>query len=139
VFQRKQFFYGRAIYSEVKDLTWVRPDGREMTPDDWNNGLTRCLGLRLGGDTIEDVDDRGERLVDDTYLILLNAHWEPLPFVLPAHRRGVRWEPVFDTREPTGRLRGPLLRGGHNYQLEARSVAAFRLARPRRASRFADA
>jgi glycogen operon protein len=136
VFRRKQFFYGRAIYSEVKDLTWVRPDGREMTEDDWNNGLTRCLGLRLGGDTIEDVDDRGERIVDDTFLILLNAHWEAVPFVLSAHRRGVRWEPVFDTREATGRRRGPARRGGHTYELEARSVAAFRLVSPRRANRF---
>jgi isoamylase len=135
VFRRKQFFYGRAIYSEVKDLTWVRPDGREMTEEDWNNGLTRCLGLRLGGDTIEDVDDQGERIVDDTFLILLNAYWEPLPFVLPAHRRGVRWEPELDTREPTGRRRGPALRGGHTYELEARSVAAFRLAGSRRPSR----
>src|SRR4029434_1831796 len=48
VVRRKQFFDGRAIYSEVKDLTWVRPDGREMTDEDWNNGLTRGLGLRLG-------------------------------------------------------------------------------------------
>jgi glycogen operon protein len=135
VFRRKQFFYGRAIYSEVKDLTWVRPDGREMTEEDWTNGLTRCLGLRLGGDTIEDVDDRGERIVDDTFLILLNAHWEPLPFVLPAHRRGVRWEPMLDTREATGRRRGPALRGGHTYELEARSVAAFRLGGSRRATR----
>jgi isoamylase len=134
VLRRKQFFYGRAIHSEVKDLTWVRPDGREMTEDDWNNGLTRCLGLRLGGDTIEDVDDHGERIVDDTFLILLNAYWEPLPFVLPAHRRGVRWEPVLDTREATGRQRGPALRGGHTYELEARSVAVFRLAGSRRST-----
>jgi glycogen operon protein len=135
VLRRKQFFYGRAIHSEVKDLTWVRPDGREMTDDDWNNGLTRCLSLRLGGDTIEDVDDHGDRIMDDTFLILLNAYWEPLPFVLPAHRRGVRWEPVLDTREPTGRRRGPALRGGHTYELEARSVAAFRLAGSRRSNR----
>jgi len=135
VLRRKQFFYGRAIHSEVKDLTWVRPDGREMTEDDWNNGLTRCLGLRLGGDTIEDVDDHGDRIMDDTFLILLNAYWEPLPFVLPAHRRGVRWEPVLDTREPTGRRRGPAQRGGHTYELEPRSVAAFRLAGSRRSNR----
>ncbi|MGH9915836.1 MAG: hypothetical protein ACRD63_11185, partial [Pyrinomonadaceae bacterium] len=45
------------------------------------------------------VDERGNRIVDDTLLILLNAHYEPLSFTLPAHRRGVRWERVLDTRE----------------------------------------
>src|SRR5581483_3853222 len=49
-------------------------------------------GRRIGGDAIEEVDDRGNRIVDDTLLILLNAHHEPVPFVLPAHRRKVRWQ-----------------------------------------------
>ncbi|HXH82571.1 MAG TPA: glycogen debranching protein GlgX, partial [Candidatus Tectomicrobia bacterium] len=102
VLRRRQFFYGRRIYADVKDLTWVRPDGHEMTPEDWTNADTRCFGLRVAGDAIEEVDARGERIVDDTFLILLNAFWEPVPFVLPAHHRGVRWEPIVDTREPTG-------------------------------------
>src|SRR6185436_12770212 len=55
VLRRKQFFYGRAIYSDLKDLTWFRPDGREMTEADWQNGLTRCFGLRLAGDAIAEV------------------------------------------------------------------------------------
>ena len=102
-----------------------------------DNGLTRCSVCGWRGDAIEEVDERGERIVDDTFLILLNAHWEPLPFVLPAHRRGVRWEPVLDTRDATGRRRGPALRGGHTYELEARSLAAFRLGGSRRPTRSA--
>ena len=129
VLRRRLFFYGRAIYSDVKDLTWFRPDGREMTEADWNNGLTRCFGLRLAGDAIEEVSDRGERIVDDTLLILLNAHWEPLPCVLPAHKSGVRWIPMLDTREAVGRLRADALKGGQTYDMEARSVAVFRMER----------
>lgn len=68
----------------MKALAWFRPDGKEMTDDDWQT-FTRCLGLRLAGDAILDVNDEGQRIVDDTLLILVNAHWEPLPFVLPAH------------------------------------------------------
>ena len=59
--------------------------------------------------------------------MLLNAHHEPLPFVLPAHRRGVRWQVMVDTRSADGRVqRGPL-KGGESYELEGRSVALLRL------------
>jgi glycogen operon protein len=128
VLRRRQFFFGRAIYSDVKDLTWIRPDGREMTQADWENGLTRCFALRLAGDAIPEVDDRGERIVDDTLLVLVNAHWEPVSFVLPAHKSGVRWRPFVDTREAAGRLPARAsLKGGQSYDLEARSIAIFRL------------
>jgi isoamylase len=128
VLRRKQFFFGRAIYSDLKDLTWFRPDGREMTEEDWQNPGTRAFALRLAGDAIEEVDERGERIVDATLLILVNAFWEPLPFVLPAHRSGVRWEPVLDTRHADRPRRGRARRGGQSYDLESRSLAVFRLA-----------
>jgi len=98
VFRRRQFFYGRRIRgSEVKDLSWFRPDGKEMTDDDWNNPHTRCFGLRMAGDAIVEVDTRGEPIVDETFLILLNAYHEPVNFVLPVHQSGAQWEPVVDT------------------------------------------
>jgi glycogen operon protein len=126
--QRRHFFQGRAIRgSEVKDLTWFRPDGKEMNEEDWLNPETRCFGLRLAGDAIEEVDERGRPLVGDTLLMLFNAYWEPLPFILPAHRSKLRWELLLDTREATGKRRFQLLRGGRTYDLEARSLALFRL------------
>ena len=128
VLRRRLFFYGRAIYSDVKDLTWFRPDGREMTEEDWQNSGTRAFGLRLAGDANEEVDDRGERIVDDTFLILINGFWEPLSFVLPAHRSGVRWEPALDTRDAAPPGRGGARRGGQTYDMESRSLAVFRLA-----------
>jgi glycogen operon protein len=128
VFRRRQFFYGRRLHgSEVKDLAWFRPDGKEMTEEDWNNPHTRCFGLRLAGAAIPEVDARGRRIVDATFLMLLNAHHEPLPFVLPAHRRGVRWQAVVDTRSPDGRVERRPLRGGESYELEGRSLALLRL------------
>ncbi|MBI2080846.1 MAG: glycogen debranching protein GlgX [candidate division NC10 bacterium] len=128
VLRRRQFFQGRQIRgSEVKDLSWIRPDGKEMTEEDWNNPSARCLGLRLAGDAIGEVDERGNRVTDDTLLVLVNAHHEPVSFVLPAHRRGVRWELVLETRGGTGRRRQRLFRGGQPYDLEARSLALLRL------------
>ncbi|HEX7127969.1 MAG TPA: glycogen debranching protein GlgX [Thermodesulfobacteriota bacterium] len=130
VLRRRQFFFGRRIRgSEVKDLSWFRPDGREMTEADWNNPHTRCFGLRLAGDAIPEVDAMGERVVDDTLLILVNAHHEAVPFVLPAHRPGVEWEPILDTRVPRGRPTAPTRPGGETYDLGGRSVAMLVLAR----------
>jgi pullulanase/glycogen debranching enzyme len=128
VLRRRKFFQGRTIRgSEVKDLAWFRPDGKEMSDEDWNNPSVHCLGLRLAGDAIEDTDARGNRILDDTLLILLNAHYEPLSFVLPAHRRKVRWEVVFDTRDQKPTRRRRLIRGGQPYELEARSLVLLRL------------
>ena len=129
VFHRRQFFQGRRIHgAEVKDLSWFRPDGKEMTEDDWNQGYARCLGVRLAGDAIAEIDTYGNQIKDDTFLILVNAHHEPRTFVLPAHKRGVRWELGFDTREslPSG-TRKQYLKGGESYDLEHRSMAVLKL------------
>jgi isoamylase len=125
VFHRRRFFQGRRIEgSEVKDLSWFRPDGKEMTQEEWTNSATRCLGLRLAGDAIEEVDRAGEPIRDDTFLLLLNAHHEPIDFVLPAHRARMRWELVLDTRAWT--VKAQAFRAGDQHRLEARSLALLR-------------
>ncbi|HET9575466.1 MAG TPA: glycogen debranching protein GlgX [Nitrospira sp.] len=129
VFRRRRFFQGRRIRgAEVKDLYWLRPDGKEMTDDDWAQGYVRCLGVRLAGDAIDEKDPKGRPLLDETFLMLLNAHHEPRPFTLPAHKRGVRWQLVLDTAlYDTNGKPVSLLRGGDHYDLEARSLAVLRL------------
>ena len=78
VFRRRRFFQGRRIRgAEVKDLYWLRPDGKEMTDDDWAQGYVRCLGVRLAGDAMDEKDSKGRPLQDETFLVLLNAHHEP--------------------------------------------------------------
>ncbi len=128
VLRRRRFFQGRRIRgSEVKDLAWFRPDGKEMTDEDWGSGYARSLGLRLAGDAMEETDERGQPIRDETLLILLNMHHEPLPFTLPAHKRGVRWVPVLDTARWGERKLLKMFKGGEPYDLEARSVAVLRL------------
>ncbi len=130
VLRRRQFLYGRRIQgSEVQDLAWFRPDGKEMTEENWGDPMARCIGLRLAGDAIEEVNTRGERITDDTLLILLNAHHEPVPFILPAHRRNVRWEVLLDTRARDGLRWHRPLSGGEPYDLEGRCLAVLRLRR----------
>jgi isoamylase len=130
VLRRSHFFQGRKIRgSEVKDLAWFRPDGKEMTDEDWANPEMRSFGLRLAGDAIEEVDGRGNRVADDTLLILLNAHHETVPFVLPAHRRKLHWWVILDTSEPITRREQRQLRGARPYLLHGRSLALLRLPR----------
>jgi len=101
VFRRRRFFQGRRIRgTEVKDISWLRPDGKEMTDEDWGKGYVRCLGVRLDGHAIEEKDSKGKPLLDETFLMLLNAHHEPRPFTLPAHKRGVRWQRCWKRRPP---------------------------------------
>ncbi len=126
---RRKFFQGKPIRgSEVKDLTWFRPDGQEMQEQDWQNH-TNALGLRLAGDALDEVDDRGHHLTDDTLLVLLNADWRAVHFMLPAQAEDTHWELLVDTREPVPGGRHHTLRGGHKHKLEPRSLLLFRLAR----------
>ncbi len=129
VLRRRRFFQGRHIRgSEVKDLAWFRPDGKEMTDEDWNAGYAKTLGLRLAGDAIAETDAKGRAIIDDILLILLNAHHEPMAFTLPAHKREVRWQPILDTAVTAGKGKPvTILRGGERYKLASRSIAVLRL------------
>src|SRR5918997_2027908 len=101
-----------------------------MTDDDWRNEQARSLAVRLAGDAIDEVDERGRRVADDTLLLLLNAHHRAVSFTLPAHRQGVTWEQLLDTRESFGRRRTRrAAKGGGAYRVEACSLALFRLER----------
>jgi glycogen operon protein len=127
VFQRRRFFKGRPIRG-VKDITWLSPNGEEMTEADWAAGFIQCVGIRLAGDLIDDRDAEGERIVGETILILLNAYHEHLPFTLPEHQPERHWECLFDTADPDAEV--SYHEGKEAYDLQGRSVVALRL-RPR--------
>ncbi len=134
VFRRQNFFRGRSMRDpDLPDIAWFRPDGKEMTQEDWNMPFARSLGMLLAGDAIDELDSRGNPIYDDTMLVLFNAHWEPLPFIMPLFKFegqwGVfegYWEPVIDTNSESGKLAAPPLRPGDTYLLEARSTSVFR-------------
>jgi isoamylase len=131
VFHRRRFWEGSRIHgSAVKDLSWFRPDGKEMTEEEWNNGFTRCLGLRLAGDAIAEMDEAGRPIVGDTFLLLANAHHEPIAFLLPAHEARLRWGLVLDTRGWVMEPRAPAFPAGDQYLLDGHSLAVLRLRRP---------
>ena len=98
VLRRRKFFQGRQIRgSRVKDLTWFAPDGTETTDEQWQAPGVRTLAVQFAGDAIDDRGPRGEKIVDDTLLVILNADERPVAFTLPNHAAARRWEVVFDT------------------------------------------
>ena len=129
VLRRRKFFQGRQIRGgETKDIAWLRSDGQEMTEADWKNEQLRTLGVTLSGDAIDELDERGQRITDDTLLLILNAHHRTVSFTLPAQRQGDQWEQLLDTRESFGRRKTRrLIRAGGAYRIEPRSLALFRL------------
>ncbi len=132
VFRRRQFFQGRNIRgADVKDLTWFEPNGQEMTDEAWNHPFVRALMVRLAGDAIEETDAYGNRVVDDTFVLLLNAADQLVVFQLPAHEPGHQWERLLDTAEARWGRRFVPRR--NRYRVQARSLAVFHMQRLRAA------
>jgi isoamylase len=99
VFFRRKWFQGKSIRgSDVHDLAWFRPDGEQMSDEDWGAGFAKSLGVFLNGDEIPGVDPAGRRILDQSFYLIFNAHWEPVDFVLPAKIWGQSWSRVLDTR-----------------------------------------
>ncbi|HEY3965972.1 MAG TPA: glycogen debranching protein GlgX [Planctomycetaceae bacterium] len=129
VLHRQKFFQGRSIRGhEVKDIAWFSPDGTEMEDAAWDAGFVKCLGLRLDGEMIGEIDEKGEPRRGDTLLILLNAHHETIKFFLPDPIPDAQWEPLLDTAQFPGKLSDT--KGGTQYDVLARSVAVLRLTTP---------
>lgn len=125
VFQRRNFFQGRAMRgSGAKDIVFLNQDGKEMDDESWNAGFVKCIGAQLAGELVEELNEYGNRVVGETMLLLLNAHYETIPFALPAPKDSYEWELMIDTADPE---RQPgVVRRGARYELRARSTALFR-------------
>jgi len=132
--RRRKYFQGRSIRgSGIKDVAWLTPDGNEMDDAAWHSGFVRSLGMLLSGSAIEEVDERGQLILGDTVLALLNGHDRQVPFTLPLVEGDQQWQRVFDTFDALGDDR--MFKGGTQYPLEGRSVAVFKIMSPLRERR----
>jgi isoamylase len=122
VFHRRHFFQGRPLHgTDIKDIVWLKPDGAEMTDQEWSQDFARCLGVYLEGEALDEVDTRGRPVIDDGFLVLFNAHHEPVPFRLP-DLRGDHWRPLIDTVEPDGLAVTGTFVPGDIYPLQGRAL-----------------
>ena len=132
IFRRRGWFQGRELHgTEVKDLVWFTPDAKEMSEEDWQVGYAKSLGVFLHGGALQRPGVHGERLKDDSFYIIFNAHHEPMSFALPAQQFGNGWMRVLDTAtDAPPELRrsrhGHRLAPGEQVDLQSRSVVLFR-------------
>jgi isoamylase len=101
VFRRRRFFDGlpvrRRSAEGMPDISWFQPDGSEMSDEDWDSGFGKSVAVYLNGQGIPDLDARGHRVTDDSFVLCFNAHHEPIEFTLPPEEFGPAWNPVIDT------------------------------------------
>ncbi|MFL5368437.1 MAG: glycogen debranching protein GlgX [Myxococcales bacterium] len=130
IFHRRRWFQGRPLHgSDVKDIAWFTPQGKEMTDEDWSVGYAKSLGVFLNGDAIATPDEAGERIVDESFYVVFNAHHEPMKFTLPEERFGKTWVEIIDTNDPPRRRdrRQPreAVQAGSTVEVAPRSFAVF--------------
>ncbi|WP_235497531.1 glycogen debranching protein GlgX, partial [Aeromicrobium sp. Leaf272] len=125
VFRRRRFFQGKPIRKgdELRDIAWFTPAGEEMTEQNWDDGFGRSIAVFLNGRAIADRDERGERVVDDSFLMAFNAHHEGIEFTVPDGEYASTWAVVVDTASGTVTEPGDeLVEGGATIELEGRSL-----------------
>jgi isoamylase len=121
VFRRRQFLHGTDEEgSGLPDVWWFRPDGQRMTKVDWDQPDGHVLGMFLNGEAIAATDRRGDRVVDDSFALLFNAHHEDIEFTLPPARFGASWKCVLRTDDPDAG--GDLHAAGESVHVTSRSI-----------------
>jgi glycogen operon protein len=130
IFRRRDFFQGRPLYgSDVKDIVWLRPDGQEMTRQEWESAHARALAVYLSGAGLAEVDARGRPLTDEDFVLLFNASAEAVAFRIPARLGAGRWLVVVDTAKGDGLYEDGTVDADGAYELAARAVAVLTLLR----------
>ena len=126
VFRRRRFFEGKPLRTgeQVRDIAWLTPSGTEMTSREWDSGF-KFVAMFLNGDAIPSPDARGERVVDDTFLLCFNAHSNPVEFTAPDASYAAQWTCDVDTAHPAGAAE-LILAAGEKTSLRGRSVIVLR-------------
>jgi glycogen operon protein len=127
VFRRRRFLAG----TEAAELGWFTPAGMPMTGADWANPSALSLAVYLDGSDSPDRAADGTALLDDDFLVLFNAWWEPLDFVIPGTRDAQAWLAEIDSYDPAAAAAAPERHAGDRVRVGPRSVAVLRGPRPR--------
>ncbi|MEB3284805.1 MAG: glycogen debranching protein GlgX [Candidatus Sericytochromatia bacterium] len=119
--RRRRFWRGRVVPgSNLKDLTWFEPSGREMSTTAWRQSYVRCIGMRLLGDAIEEPNEKGQPIRGDTLFLMVNAHHDAIEFSLPEVGGPLHWEIELDTASSL--MGAKRFLPGDSYPLQGRSL-----------------
>ncbi|MDR3036269.1 MAG: glycogen debranching enzyme, partial [Kitasatospora sp.] len=122
VFRRRRFLAGK----EASELGWFTPAGAPMGAADWASPSALSLAIYLDGSDDPDRAQDGTALLDDDFLVLFNAWWEPLEFVIPPTRPRVVWQAEIDSYDPAAPAAAPQRRAGDRITAGPRSVTVLR-------------
>ncbi|MFF5789331.1 glycogen debranching protein GlgX [Streptomyces sp. NPDC012693] len=130
VFRRRRFFHGRPVegtHDELTDIAWFTPEGEEMKARDWQAAHAQALTVFLNGNAISEPGTQGERIADDSFLLMFNASSKELEFAVP-DSHGACWRTVVDTSDPEGMppQEGPELAAGERVTLAPLSLTVLR-------------
>ncbi|MBP3087930.1 glycogen debranching enzyme GlgX [Corynebacterium sp. sy017] len=112
VFRRRRFLAGGPLghhEANERDIAWLVPSGKLMTQDDWDFAFGKSLMVYLNGNAIVEPDERGRTIVDDSFLLMFNAHHDDIVFSTPDEQFGQQWKLIVDTTEPIGYPKEPLI------------------------------
>ena len=127
VFQRRKWFQGRPIHGRtISGLAWFNPDGSEMTEEQWQIGFSKAIGFFLNGEEIPRVGYQGQRIIDESFLLFFNAHWEMIEFTLPIDLQQRGWMVEIDTKEVGFVEDGAIYTGDKAVPVTARSLVLLR-------------
>ncbi|MFI8292850.1 glycogen debranching enzyme GlgX [Streptomyces sp. ms191] len=126
VLRRRRFFHGRPVegtHDELTDIAWFTPEGEEMTAQDWQAAHAQALSVFLNGNAISEPGPQGERIADDSFLLMFNVSSQELEFEVPVNH-GQTWRVVVDTSHPEGipPLEGPKVAAGERVTLAPLSL-----------------
>jgi isoamylase len=129
IFRRRKYFSGgpAADSGGLDDIVWLRHTGEQMSDKDWESGVTRTVAVFLNGRGIPSPDPRGQRVVDDSFLLWFNAHWENIPFTVPPDDYGQSWEVVVNSAAPLAEFAVERsFKPGDEVDVDARAVLVLR-------------
>lgn len=128
VFNRRGWFIGLPIKGiGVEDIAWFVPDGKEMPDESWDHDYAKSLGVFLNGHGIHRVGPLGEKVVDDSFYIMFNAHNEELNFKIPRARYGRHWQEVINTAKDIVVEKGIQYRANAHIKLPGHSIIVLQL------------
>lgn len=122
-FRRRRWFQGLPVTgSEVKDIIWFLPDGSHVPDQAWKDDMAKTFGVYLNGKGIRCVNWEGQRITDDSFLIIFNSDENAVEFTLPSSECGEQWRIIIDTNKGYISDEGEDFKAGHSVNLSERSV-----------------
>ena len=117
---------GVPVYGKVSDIGWFNPAGEEMSQEHWAEEHSKMVGVFLNGQGIPGTDERGQRIIDESFFLLFNAHDVPVEFVLPNSDWGRCWVKILDTTQPVPKEESQVYQPGNQVTVAERSVSVLK-------------